>query len=126
MKRNLILILTLMPFFALGQSNFYNTIFGDRFLTTAYGFEKNLILGTSNNLERHLETTLKNDIKYYKSVLNISLNKSYGLSLAIKNDRKLNIIDDHEFDEILLKVRPLKNYNWQFRKPIYTKSLFEN
>jgi hypothetical protein len=126
MKRNLILILTLMPFLALGQSNFYNNIFGDRFLTTEYGFEKNLILRTSNDLERHLETTLINDIKYYKPVLNLDLDKSYGLSLTIKTDRIINIIDDHELDEMLFKVRPLKNYKWQFRKPIYTKSLYEN
>lgn len=125
MKRNLILILTLMPFLALGQSNFYNNIFGDRFLTTEYGFEKNLILGTSNDLEKHLETTLINDIKYYKSFLTLVLNKSYGLSFTIKNDRKLEIIDDHELDEMLLKAGPI-DYKWQFRKPIYTKSLFEN
>jgi len=109
-----------MPFLALGQSNSYNNIFGN-------GFEKEPIYGSSNDLERNLQTTLINDIKYSKSVLNLDLGKSYGLSLTLlKSDKTFNVIDDDKLDEMLLKFRPLKNFKWQFREPNRVKSLFEN
>ena len=103
-----------MPFLGLGQSNFYNKILGDRNLTPEIGFEK------------HLETTLINDIRYHKSVLNFDLDTSYDLSFAIKNDQPFKFIDGYKLDEILLETGPVKDFKWQFRKPIETKILFEN
>ena len=115
-----------MPFLALAQSNFYNKIFGNRYLTTENRFEKHLIWRASNDLERHIETTLINDTRYYKSVLNFDLDKSNNLSFTVKNDKLLDLLDNHKLDEMLLEGKSLKDFKWKFRKPIETKSLFEN
>ena len=126
MKKKIIIILTFMPFLALAQSNFYNKIFGNRYLTTENRFEKHLIWRASNDLERHIETTLINDTRYYKSVLNFDLDKSNNLSFTVKNDKLLDLLDNHKLDEMLLEGKSLKDFKWKFRKPIETKSLFEN
>lgn len=118
MKRIFILLLALMPFSVLGQNSSYKN--------NGNGFEKNLNDRTSDELERHLQTTLINDIKHDKPFLKLDLGKSYGLSLMLKNDKTFNIIDDDKLDEMLLKFRPSKNFKWQFGEPIRAKSLFEN
>jgi len=54
------------------------------------------------------------------------LDKPYVLSFSTKKDKTVKFIDDQEFDEMLLKTRPLIDFEVQFRRLGDPKSHFEN
>lgn len=115
-----------MPFLTLGQSDFNDKISADKYLPAKIVSEKLLIWKDYTDSDKHIETTLINDTKYYKSTLNFDLATSINLSITINFDKKTNWIDEQKLDEMLLEVNPLIDSKNQFKKPIETKSLFKN
>lgn len=125
MKKYIIIILASIPFLALSQRDSYNKNFNERYVTPHIEFEKHLV-GISNNLETHIETTLVYDITYYKSAPNFGLNKPNKLSYIVNNNKIFNFHDNHELDEMLFEIKPLNGAKSKFIKPIEPKSLFKN
>lgn len=126
MKRKIIIILTMMPLLALGQSKMTNDILGNGDITSQDKFEKHLIWQGSSDLERHIETPLINDTKYFRSILNFDLDNTYNLSFNVKNKNMLNLHDDFKLDEIQMEEKSLLDFKRYLRTPSETKSLFEH
>lgn len=126
MKREIIIILTMIPLLALGQSKMTTNILGNGDLPTQDKFEKPLIWQGSSDLERHIKTPLINDTKYFRSILNFDLDNTYNLSFTVKNKNILNLLHDFKLDEIQMEEKSLLDFKRHLRTPSKTKSLFEH
>tara|TARA_Y100000815_G_C13033883_1_gene384176 strand:- start:179 stop:568 length:390 start_codon:yes stop_codon:yes gene_type:complete len=125
MKNTILIILSLIPILAFGQSDFYNLNSGDRNLITDTEFQKNPILKTLSDRERKIETTLINDIKKDKSEIDFDLDKSYSFFLG-KRIMYKSKLDEKKTNENLFELEPLKELNWKPTKRINSNNLFKN
>ena len=115
-----------MPILAIGQSDFHNLSSNESNLKTNTGFQNHSILRNISDREKKIKTSLINDVKKDKTIIDFELNKSYNLSFNTKNNEKIKLFDDQKSDEVLFKLEPLKELNWQPIIPIKTKSLFKS
>ena len=115
-----------MPILAIGQSDFHNLSSNESNLKKNTVFQNHSILRNISDREKKIETSLINDKKKDKTVIDFELNKSYNLSFNTKNNEKIKLFDDQKSDEVLFKLEPLKELNWQPIIPIKTKSLFKS
>ena len=121
MKNGIIIGLTLIPFLTFGQNMFFKNTLGDKYLRTEVGFEKHLTCKAFNDLERQIEMTLINDMRYFRFSINFDLDKYYDLSFTIKKDKIFKLPNILKSDEMLLKRKPINRF---YGNPVETKSYF--
>jgi len=123
MKRNIVLLILLMPFIAFTQSDLYTIKSSEKELV------KSPISEIKNNLERSINTALINDIDPYKSEISTELNKSLDLVLNIDrlfNDRLMNINDVEKMSDMFVKFKSSRDFKSQFGKEINLNNSSEN
>ena len=121
MKRNIVLLILLMPFFAFSQSDLNTKKSSEKEI------EKILVSELNNDLERSINTALINDIR--KSEFKTELNKSADLVLNINRlskDKLMHIIDVEQMSDMFKKFKSSRNSERQFGKSIDLKNSSEN
>lgn len=107
---------------AFGQSELNNKDLYEKYAPTEMGSENHQIRSPLRDIDSKIETTLINDIKQDKSVLDFEADKSYGLSFKTEH---IELIDRQITDKVLYRLKPLKDLNWQLKKPIDSNDFFE-
>ena len=118
MKNMIILILTFLLFLVFGQNNSSDQYTVEDHLHSEVLSVKNTVDKTNDDIESKIKTTLINDIKEEKSVLNFDLKKSYNLSFGEQVSKKYNQSNQQVLDGVLFETDKSKDFKKKFKEAI--------